>query len=266
MQDRSKWSVYAGFSAVDDDLAPENRGLQGITSEQTTTRFIRHLEQLARGNRPFLAWVHYFDPHAEYLERDGTPFPGETRRGRYLQEVFATDRELGRLFDWLEQRGYFESGYVFVFSDHGELIDDRGRYGHARWVDEGVLRGVLVARGPGVAKGRYDTRVRTLDVYPTALELAAGMRAPCDGTSLADIWRDPGVRATATSSPRAPTADCTCAWRSAGVSSSCSGRATAPSICSISAPATRSATTSSRSSPRSRRRCATASAGNGTSR
>jgi len=67
-------------------------------------------------------------------------------------------------------------------------LGEGGRYGHGRMLDELVIRPVLVLAGPGVPPGRHATRVRLIDVYPTLLELAAGIEAPCDGEDLARVW------------------------------------------------------------------------------
>ena len=192
--DPKGWAAYAGFQEIDDTLAHHNRDFRGKTADETTARFIDHLQRLQGAGTPFLAWTHYIDPHAEYLPRECTPFEAGTPWEHYLQEVYATDRALGPLFAYLERSGFLEHGLVVIFSDHGELVGDAGRYGHARWVDEEILRGVLVVRGAGVPPGVQPTRVRMIDVLPTVMDLALGVEPASDGRSLARIWRD-GERA-----------------------------------------------------------------------
>lgn len=182
------WTVLAGFDEVDDSLAVQNRDFRGATSRETTDRALVHLQRLARTGKPFLAWVHYMDPHAEHLAREDTPFSGHGPADRYRQEVWSTDREVGRLLDAIERGGFLRDGYVCVMSDHGELVGEHGIYGHGRWVYEPVLRTVLLLAGPDVPRGRFDTRVRLVDVAPTLLDRAAGLAVPAEGRSLEPVW------------------------------------------------------------------------------
>lgn len=182
-------SLLVDFERVDWSLRARNRDFRGVTSRETTERALAELARLRSDPRPFFLWVHYFDPHAEYQPHAGTPFAADTLAGRYWQEVFATDRELGRLLAELEQSGFYRDGYVVFTSDHGELLGERGRFQHALWLDEEALRVPLVVRGPSVPAGRYRARVRQIDVAPTLLELAAGIRAPSSGRTLESVWR-----------------------------------------------------------------------------
>jgi arylsulfatase A-like enzyme len=50
------------------------------------------------------------------------------------------------------------------------------------------MHAVLVLRGADVPAARVATRVRLVDIYPTVLELAAGIRGPAAGRSLAPLW------------------------------------------------------------------------------
>jgi arylsulfatase A-like enzyme len=191
----SWWHGERGFAEVDRSLVKLNKGDRGSTSERTTELAIQHLTRLSAGSQPFFVWLHYFDMHEEHLLRPGTPFAGDSPRARYDQEAWSVDRDFGRLVAFLEQSGYFaKDGILVVHGDHGELIDDDGRTGHASWMDEEVLRVPLIVRGPGVSPGRYATRVNLVDVYPTVLGLAAGVQASSFGHDLARVWSGKDVK------------------------------------------------------------------------
>ena len=66
---------------------------------------------------------------------------------------------------------------MVVTSDHGEGLGEHGEDVHGYFVYESTLRVPLVFRGPGVTPGtRIDTLTRSVDLFPTLLELA-GIRA-----------------------------------------------------------------------------------------
>lgn len=180
--------VVQGFSEVDMELAAENRGFRARTSQQTTERALKVLAHQQSLPGPFLAWFHYFDPHEQYVPHEGTPFAGDGSSELYAQEVWSTDRHLGRLLEELERSFVPQGGLVFVHSDHGELLGEQGRHGHAYWLAEQTLRVPLVIRGKGVPAGPVTTRVRLLDVYPTMLKLAAGLVVQSDGRDLLPVW------------------------------------------------------------------------------
>jgi arylsulfatase A-like enzyme len=179
--------VLQGFAAVDGELAEQNREFRGQTSVATADRAIAAFERLRAGGRPFFLWVHYFDPHSDYLPVAGAKDFGPGAPGRYRQEVWATDREVGRFLRVVEGSGFLGDNLVAFTADHGELLGERGRFGHAFWLDEPVLRVPLVLRGAGIPAGRFDSRVRLVDVFPTLLAFAAGLAPASDGRSLAPV-------------------------------------------------------------------------------
>jgi arylsulfatase A-like enzyme len=179
--------VYRGFTDVDIELAARHQGYRAVTSAETTVRAIASFDRARSVGKPFFFWVHYMDPHLEYMPHAGTPFPATTMRDRYHQEVWSTDRELGKLLRHIEASGFTDDGITVVTADHGEQLDSGS--GHAYFVTEDVLRTPLVLRARGVPAGVLTTRVRTIDLYPTLLELTAGIGAGGAGTHLAPVWQ-----------------------------------------------------------------------------
>ena len=188
-KEEGSWA-YSGFNQRLEAATDQPDPYRAISGPQVTQLALAEIDRLSAAGKPFFVWIHHLDPHAEYRPRAGTPFSQRRDElGRYHQEVWATDYEFGRLVDHLEQRDFFADGALVVHSDHGELVDDAGRTGHALWLDEGVLRVLLVMRGPDIPAGRYDTRVSLIDLFPTLLEWSAGIAAPSFGRSLAPIWQ-----------------------------------------------------------------------------
>ena len=180
--------AFQGFTRVDDEISPRNKAHDAVTGDATADKAIAALDELSADGHAFFLWAHFFDAHADYVAHEGTPIAGDDDAARYRQEVWFTDRQLGRVLDHLRAAGLLERSIVVVTADHGELIGERGRYGHAYWLDEGVLRVPLIVHAPGVPAGELATRVRLIDVYPTVLRLAAGIDAASDGHDLAEVW------------------------------------------------------------------------------
>jgi arylsulfatase A-like enzyme len=184
--------LVQGFQTVDDELSAANLVFQGVTSQQMTDKAIKYYKHLRESDEPFFLWVHYFDPHSDYMYHDGTPFsdpdslPGRSAtQRRYLQEVWHTDRHLGRLFDALLGDDFVDRGGIIALtSDHGELLGDQERIGHGLWMDEGVLRVPLALAANDIPSGLNPTRVSLVDLFPTVTQLAIGQTLPSNGEEL----------------------------------------------------------------------------------
>lgn len=141
--------------------------------------------------RPFLAWVHLYDPHSPYTppEPYRSQFPA-TIQGAYDGEVAATDAQIGRLLEFLQSNARFENTIVVVVGDHGESLGDHGEQQHGFFVYDAAVQIPLIVAGPGVPVRVVPDQVRIVDVMPTILELA-GIGAPngMQGVSLVPAGR-----------------------------------------------------------------------------
>jgi arylsulfatase A-like enzyme len=159
-------------------------------SDETTERA---LAQLHGG--PFYLWVHYWDPHdfarlppgltqmdvqAAGIEHGVQPF--------YAEEVRYVDTQLGRLFAGLRERGLEDETLVIVVADHGQGLLDHGWPAH-RLLYQEQIRVPLIVRAPGLAQVPVVSElVRTIDLYPTVLELLGlAPPRPVSGRSLVPL-------------------------------------------------------------------------------
>jgi arylsulfatase A-like enzyme len=173
-----------GFAKIDDQLAPQNEAHDAVSSPATTDKAIALFDELSSGSAPFILWVHYLDPHQDYVAHPESQLPGDSQAQLYAQEAWFTDQHLGRFLDHLESKSFLNDGYVAITSDHGELLGEHRAFGHAYSLFEETLRVPLILAGPELPPGRYETRVRIIDLYPTLLRLAAGIVADSDGEDL----------------------------------------------------------------------------------
>jgi arylsulfatase A-like enzyme len=154
------------------------------------------LGQMSTMPNPYLAYVHFLPPHAEYRPRvdfidrfrdDGyQPMEKEIHplanlwnqahmlnsRRLYDEYVLYVDAEFERLFDTLEANGQLENTIFVLTSDHGEMFE-RGIYRHGQpTFHQPVIRVPLMIFEPG-QNARRDIYEPTmaLDILPTLLHL-----------------------------------------------------------------------------------------------
>jgi arylsulfatase A-like enzyme len=178
-----------------------------------------------RHDRPFFAFLNYYDAHRPYLPPD--PFarrfvtPGVAPHSRYRKEdgndptpppervqgaidaydnaTAYLDAELGRLFGELERRGRLVNTIVVLTSDHGEEFMEHGVWDHGSTLFATALHVPLLVRWPagGVPAGlRVADPVSLRDIPATVTDLLrlrpAGGAFP--GRSLARRWAHPNER------------------------------------------------------------------------
>jgi arylsulfatase A-like enzyme len=192
----------------------------GANAGDLNRRFLRWVA--GHGDRPFFAFINYFEGHAPYLPpapwdslflraRDERaerywdavqqiygpgPFPREflreTRDG-YDGSIAYLDFEIDSLLTELQQRGVLQNTVVIITSDHGEHFGEHGLVQHGSSLYLPVLNVPFAIRAPGrVPAGAAVNQPTSLrHLAATVLDLA-GVRNPgLPGRSLMR-WFDPG--------------------------------------------------------------------------
>jgi arylsulfatase A-like enzyme len=163
--------------------------------------FLPGLQGLAEGDRPFFAWVHYFDPHGDYdppAPWDAAYQPGdrydpvpsrrsmESRRAKaqemvdpdaiiplYKGEISYLDTQIAEVLAVLDRAGVADNTLVVLVADHGESMAEKEIYFcHAGMYNQ-VLHVPLVMRMPGVLPAGHVVTARSssVDIMPTVLDL-----------------------------------------------------------------------------------------------
>jgi len=166
-------------------------------------------------DRPFFAFVNYYDAHFPYLPPEPfatafgasrTPPSLRLRLYRFLRptawprpsekaydaSIAYLDDRLGRLFDELAGRGILDHTLVIVTADHGEEFGEHGLWGHGDNLYLPNLHVPLVLRLPGAvpAAGAIGAPVSLRDIPATIMDLAGlADESPFQGHSLAALWR-----------------------------------------------------------------------------
>jgi arylsulfatase A-like enzyme len=199
-------------------------GLQSRGAHGTNEAFFDWLRQ-RRPDRPFFAFVNYFDAHAPYVAPPGRQGRFGMRpksradydfllldmaqpnyrfskrdillaRDCYDDCIAFLDDELGRLLEELRGQGLLENTVVIITSDHGEAIDDHGHLGHGGSVYREEIDVPLVILAPGAPAGRVvGSPVSLRDLPATVVDqLALSDGSPFPGRSLAAYWHAPPGR------------------------------------------------------------------------
>ncbi len=134
---------------------------------------------------PKFAWVHLYDPHDPY---EPPPPYSETYKDRlYDGEIAYADSALGNFIQYLKKSGWYENSLIIVVGDHGEGLGEHREETHGIFLYDSTTHVPLIIKLPrGKDAGKaVNAQVRTLDILPTALDVA-GVSVPenLDGKTL----------------------------------------------------------------------------------
>ena len=183
------WGLAQGFDVYDQPDADPAATTVHIAERPSSTVVDAAIAWL-RGRdreRPFLLWVHLFDPHSPY--EPPPEFRARAGGDAYLGEVAAADAAVGRLLATLREQDALERTLVVVVADHGEALGQHGEPSHSIFCYEPTIRvPLLVRRADGARAGeRVVEPASVVDVEPTiASALGLGPSGDVDGESLLD--------------------------------------------------------------------------------
>jgi choline-sulfatase len=182
---KPKYGLTQGMDTWDTSAIPAEYGRDAdssVTSATLTDAAIGLLSDPKSVARRFFLWVHYFDPHANYVAHPEAP---DFRAGAkswskpmYDGEVWFTDHHLGRLLDFIQAQPWGERTVIAITADHGEAFEEHGMSWHGVDLWEPLVRVPLVIYVPGVKPHRVPVKRSLVDLVPTLLEL---MELPAPG-------------------------------------------------------------------------------------
>lgn len=174
------WARWAGGN---------HRSPQRRDAEMITDAFVDWLDR--RPERPFFAFLNYFDAHhpyemppsyetrfaakrPRYWEQSGTERDLTDERRREFRDAYDSalnflDHEIGRLRRELSERDLLDNTLIIITSDHGEHFGERGLYTHANSLYAPLLHVPLIVVLPGrIPEGlRIDSPVSLRDLAAT---------------------------------------------------------------------------------------------------
>ena len=207
-------------------------------TEVITDNALRFLGQQVQSENPFYLSVHYTAPHSpwdrgqhpteiydDYFNNcpfksvpyepmhpwqiNSAPYGTDEERRRallsgYFAAITAMDTNVGRILDWIEEKGLRENTLIFFTSDNGMNMGHHGIYGKGNGTfppnmfDTSVKVPALISRPGHVPEGEIcETLLSHYDIMPTLLEYL-GIENPgpthLPGQSFADLLKGEKIR------------------------------------------------------------------------
>jgi arylsulfatase A-like enzyme/tetratricopeptide (TPR) repeat protein len=144
-----RFGLSRGFDEYDDRFGAsteeQEAGLPNIKRPaETVVRLgLAWLDSKPAG-KPFLLWLHFYDPHLPY--RAPEPFRSRFADRPYDGEVAYTDSALAMLFAGLRSRGLYDSTVIALTADHGEGLGEHGESTHGYFIYDSTLRVPLLVK------------------------------------------------------------------------------------------------------------------------
>lgn len=153
-------------------------------AHRVTELALQWLNRNAQRKKPFFLWIHYFDPHDPYerhpdfeqpdlVEDSGSVNQYGHKESNYINEIEFADHWMGKVLDFLDDRGLTDRTLTIFTADHGESLGEHNYRGHRQDVYQNIIRVPLILRWPGELKAgeRIPTPGMTIDVLPTMLAM-----------------------------------------------------------------------------------------------
>jgi CBS domain-containing protein len=159
-----RWRLDQGIDEFAN--APRDGDGERTAAALVTDRAIEHVDHTRGAGGRWFAWVHYFEPHLPYDERE-VDF-GDGDEARYDSEIRHVDGQIARLLEHVD----LDRTIVVVTSDHGEGLGERGVHGHTAGLHDFLLHVPLIVAVPGAAPRRVATVASIIDIAPTIAAFA----------------------------------------------------------------------------------------------
>jgi arylsulfatase A-like enzyme/Tfp pilus assembly protein PilF len=182
-----RFGLAQGFDVYEDQLSSDPKALENLEAERNASAVASSFSAWLKdkpSERPFFAWIHFYDPHAPYSAPE--LYRGQYPLDPYAGEVAYTDATVGRVIGELESSGLLDQTLVAVVGDHGEGLGEHGERTHSVLIYNSTLSVPFLLYAPHLIRrgGRVDAVTRTVDVAPTLLDYLGFEKTLAQGRSL----------------------------------------------------------------------------------
>jgi len=184
----SRFGLSQGFDVYDESYPSRSPTVLSYPERDAGQVIQAALGWLEKQNSKWFLFVHIWDPHAPYSPPQ--PFNEKFKDDLYSGEVAYVDSELGKLFDYLENKELMKKTLIVFTGDHGESLGEHGELTHSYFAYNSTLWVPLIIEGPGIESGRVDEDVCHTDIFPTICDILAVEKPPIlQGASLLPLMK-----------------------------------------------------------------------------
>jgi uncharacterized sulfatase len=204
-------------------------GAHGKQNSYFTTDITkRKLRRASKADQPFFCYVHYNDPHHEYIPpisyrdeyideidatlkealafaqrmhddlyeliAEGVPFSDEEWEMLYAMydaTIKYTDACVGELFDFVQQQ--FEDAIVVITADHGDLFGEYGLLGHHMVLHDGLIHVPMITHGLEDVAHHSNNPTQHIDIMLTLLSVADADTSQFQGYDIREHSREMAI-------------------------------------------------------------------------
>jgi arylsulfatase A-like enzyme/Flp pilus assembly protein TadD len=184
----SRFGLSQGFDVYDESYPSEPTTAFSAPERKAEDVIKVAIEWLGTQRSKWFSWIHLWDPHTMYSPPE--PFLTEFKDDPYSGEVAYIDSELGKLFDFLENKDFLQNTLIVITGDHGESLGEHGELTHSYFAYNSTIWVPLIIAAPGLKSGRIPDYVCHADIFPTVCDILQADKPPfLQGTSLVPLMR-----------------------------------------------------------------------------
>jgi len=205
-----------GFDVFIDNLSRGQNGLEKIKfllSEPYESIELIHSQvqmQMAKLKQPYFMWVHYMDVHGPYVSRTGFRLNNHLKANYlwkkalskperithkeknyliacYQEKIAYLDSHINQLFEFVD----VDNTLIIFTADHGDMLGEKGMFGHSRMLYDQVLHVPLIIKIPGYDEKRFIANtVGHIGILPSIIDiLDIENEIPFPGNSFASLLK-----------------------------------------------------------------------------
>jgi arylsulfatase A-like enzyme/Tfp pilus assembly protein PilF len=180
----SRFGLDNGFDYYYDDFDFSRLAETNLDAMERPGNIVadKALEWLSRNSqRPFLLWIHLYDPHHPYTPP--APYDRQFATAPYDGEIAFADAQIGRVLRFLKDKGAYNKTLIAISGDHGEGLGEHGEKTHGFFIYNSTMQVPLILKPPIPAPVIYTTTTSSR-AKATASKLTKVVQQP---VSLVDL-------------------------------------------------------------------------------
>ncbi len=154
-------------------------------TDRLTSEAIQMMDDFSKQDKPWLLYMSYYTVHGPFHSKPEKTkkYAAKARQAKvklknpaYAGMVESLDENVGRMFDWLDEKGLRKNTIIIFTSDNGGMVratENRPLRSYKGDIYEGGIRVPCIFDWPGVTKpgSVSDTPIHGVDFYATLLAM-----------------------------------------------------------------------------------------------